>query len=232
MSAVDVVAATAETPARVRRGSAAEWEIRDALVLYLRAHLPQARIIHELVCGGRRVDVAAVEPERILLFEIKSEKDTLDRVEAQTKAFTRYGHFVAVVAAAKWFEVRKFQTLPGSYAIWKGPELPSGAETWRYPEIAGDTRGGWKLPGRGREGRSKPLASPDLLELLWNSELRTEAARAGMRVPSRWTRCDLFHAMSWEMPGRDVTRAVCRQLRSRPFVEADPPIEEVTPCLA
>ena len=124
MSAVDVVAATAETPARVRRGSAAEWEIRDALVLYLRAHLPQARIIHELVCGGRRVDVAAVEPERILLFEIKSEKDTLDRVEAQTKAFALYGHFVAVVAAAKWFETQQSSYFPGSYSVWKGPDLP------------------------------------------------------------------------------------------------------------
>ncbi|MFG1250006.1 hypothetical protein [Xanthobacter flavus] len=225
MSAVDVVAAP-EAPARVRRGSSAEWEIRDALVAYLHAHLPKARIIHELVCGGRRVDVAAVEPERILLFEVKSEKDTLDRVEAQTKAFALYGHFVAVVAAAKWFEVRQMQTMPGLYTQWKGPDLPWATKTWCYPEVPGDRRGWWKLPGLGREDRSKPLASADLLELLWNSELRTEAARAGMRVPSRWTRCDLFHAMSWEMPGRDVARAVCRQLRSRPFVEADPPIFE------
>lgn len=230
MSAVDVAAAP-EAPARVRRGSSAEWEIRDALVTYLHAHLPKARIIHELVCGGRRVDVAAVEPERISLFEVKSEKDTLDRVEAQTKAFVLYGHFVAVVAAEKWFEVQAMHSRPGSYSMWKGPDLPHPTRTWRYPEIPGDTWSGWKLPGHGSKDRPKPPASADLLELLWNSELRTEAARAGMRVPSRWTRCDLFHAMSWEMPGRDVTRAVCRQLRSRPFVEADPPIEEVEPCL-
>ncbi|MFG1270554.1 hypothetical protein V5F40_21630 [Xanthobacter sp. DSM 14520] len=228
MSASETAAAL-EAPVRVRRGSSAEWEIRDALVNYLHAQLPEARIIHELVCGGRRVDVAAVGLECIQLFEVKSERDTLERVEGQVKAFCLYGHGITVVAAAKWFETRQSTYIPGPYSVWKGPELPWPVKTWRYPEIPGDTWSGWKIPEHGPKSRSKPPASADLLELLWNDELRVEAARAGVRVSSRSNRCDLFHKMVWEMSGRDVTRAVCRQLRSRAFVEADPPIFQAAP---
>lgn len=206
-----------------RRASAAEQEIRDALVAFLHQELPQARVVHELVTGGCRADVAAVEPERLLLFEIKSEKDTLDRLPVQMKEFEAVGHHAFVVAHERWFDRTPYNNGSPRFA-WPGDR--SHGAVWSYPSTAGANTGAhylyrWRLPN---QTLTQPRAR-HLLFLLWKDELLAECAAHGLKVNSRTRNPDLVDLLAYSLTGKQIARAVCRQLRGRRFVEADPPIE-------
>lgn len=69
--------------------SSAEVEIRDAVVSRFRQLWPDARIIHEMNVehGSSRADVVAVQPDRLWICEIKSERDTLTRLAGQIADF-------------------------------------------------------------------------------------------------------------------------------------------------
>ena len=193
-------------------GSSAEREIRDATVARARSLMPGARIIHELVVGGCRADVAAVERDRITLFEIKSEKDTLDRLEKQAATFHKSAHATIIVAHEKWFNGRGW---------FSGPML-SGT-VWRYPEPerkASWTPHVWDLP---RQSLKQP-APRIILDLMWRAEMVAEAVWHGLPAVRRMSMEKIKDEMAWAMTGRQIAEAVCRQLRARPFPEADPPI--------
>jgi hypothetical protein len=76
------------------------------------------------------------------------------------------------------------------------------------------------------EGWKFPLRSSDLLQMLWAEELRIESSLHRLACGSRETRGTMIRNMSLMMTGQEVSRAVCRQLRARPFAEADAPIVE------
>lgn len=202
--------------------SAAEREIRDTLVAWLHRELPEARIIHELKCGGRRADLAAVEREQIWLFEIKSERDTLDRLGEQVKAFLSAAHYTIVVAHERWFDCTPYGN--GMPRLAWPHDTGGRHETWCYPDPdAAKSPYGlyrWRLPTR-------TLRQPrawNLLELLWRTELQCECERHGIPVRSRDALPRLMERMAWRMTGEQIARAVCRQLRARSFPEADPPV--------
>lgn len=70
-------------------GSIAEEALRAKVEAMMRQRWPGGRIVHELQCGQmeRRLDLACITPDRLVLAEIKSERDTLKRAVAQiTKA--------------------------------------------------------------------------------------------------------------------------------------------------
>ncbi len=65
-----------------------EARIRAKTEAALRAKYPLARIVHEipLEAFAIRLDLAAITPTKIVVAEIKSEKDTLTRLQAQVKS--------------------------------------------------------------------------------------------------------------------------------------------------
>lgn len=203
--------------------SAAERLIRDAVADSLRRQLPQARIVHELVCGSRRADLAAVERDRLLLVEIKSEKDDLTRCDAQMRAFAECGHAALLAAHEKWFDRTPYSNgllrlaWPSDRVrhdhIWCCPEPPPGDPGSMYR---------WTLP---RPTLHQPRAAT-ILDLLWRAELMDECARHRVSCSPRSNRDDLITQMAWLMTGREIAQAVCRQLRARSFPEADPAIHD------
>lgn len=215
--------------------SAAEREIRDAVVVRLRELAPGARIVHELNVAGQgtnRVDVAAITANTIIGIEIKSEKDVLKRLTDQLKAFRKCCHFVAVAAHTKHFKEYRDD-------FWRA-DVPSELHL-DHPEFYGKNRwedGVWRYPRPEKLKYDRPswhfdinatswkfpLRSSDLLQMLWAEELRVEAGRHRLPSGSRETRGKLIQSMSLMMTGREVTEAVCRQLRARTFAEADAPI--------
>lgn len=206
-------------------GSASEREIRDYAANRLRQILPGSRIIHELVVGGCRADLAAVERERITLVEIKSQKDVLKRLDVQMRHFERAAHSVIVIAHEKWFDRTPYNT--GHPRFVPSDELEKGvkdrATIWAYPEQADrPLYGTWALPYWKLTG-FQPRAS-EMLLLLWKSELLAEAGRHHVSCSTRSTVTHLVREMAWHMTGKEIAQAVCRQLRGRPFPEADPPI--------
>lgn len=203
-------------------GSASERAIRDAVAAFLRRELPRARIIHELVCGGSRADLAAVERERVLLFEVKSEKDVLARLPRQLRDFTACAHGTVLIAHEKWFDKTPYDN--GRERLAWPHRADWRCDVWVYPETTPDPfrLHQWRLP---RLSLAQPHAAA-LLGLLWKDELLAEAARHRIAVTARSRMPDIVELMAWHMTGREIARAVCRQLRTRPFPEADAPILE------
>lgn len=209
--------------------SSAEQEIRDAVVARLRVLMPGARIVHELNVAGtgtNRIDVAAIEQQAIVAVEIKSEKDKLDRLSEQWAAFKACCHHVVVAAHLKHFAEHRPPYLRAedrgemnlNHPLFFG-QWWHRSHVWQFP-----------VPERGRYGekpwsfnphsacRTQPRAV-DMLSMLWAEELRAESG-----FGSRAVRDTMIHHMAWTMTGREICEAVCRQLRARPFTEADAPI--------
>lgn len=207
-------------------GSASERAIRDYAADRLRQMMPDARIIHELVVGGCRADLAAIQPQRVTLVEIKSEKDTLKRFPEQVRQFERASHSVIIVAHEHWFDKTPYNNGLPRFAPGDGLRDHSGIHNlWAYPEDhSRPNYSQWVIsPYLG--WRPEPHAAR-LLELLWKSELLTEAFRHRIAASSRSTVTSLIHDMAWHMTGKEIAEAVCRQLRQRNFPEADAQIIE------
>jgi hypothetical protein len=190
--------------------SAAERHLRGLASDRLRALMPDARIINELnvETGQRRVDLAAVSPNRIVFVEIKSRKDTLDRLKEQVRLFVPCCHALAVCyASEKW--------------TWSSISAAGGYGFDHWPE---DKASSWTID---HWHRNRPPSTNALLELLWQSELEAEAFRAGVASRRRIPREGLKRALWENLTGLQVVEAVCRQLRRREFAEADAPIVEL-----
>ncbi len=211
--------------------SASEKVIRDAVIARCREHWPDARIIHELAIGGCRADIAVVTPEHLFAFEIKSERDTLERLDRQFKFFDASTHGCIVVTHECWFE--KFTYNNGGKGVRPGPELKEydirATGLWVFPEPdAGDwqtERYRWRKPGRdfSFDQLRQPRAA-NLLGILLKEELVIEARRHGVPIKTKWPVTPIINAMAYHMTGRAVAEAVCRQLRIRRFAKADDPI--------
>lgn len=205
-------------------GSPSERAIRDALVAHLRAVAPRGRIVHELVVGECRADIAVVEPERLILFEIKSERDTLDRLDRQMKTFAALSHGAVAVLHERWFDRTPyndgkprmaFDGAHGGFDVWSFP-APDLA-VYRYASAYR-----WDTP---RPSIRQPRAF-DFLNLMWRDEMAVEAGRHRISCGPRANMAQMAEQMAYLMTGREIARAVCRQLRLRSFPEADAPISE------
>lgn len=207
--------------------SAAEREIRDAVVAWCRSEMPDRRIVHELnTCGtgSPRADLAAVGREELVLFEIKSERDTLDRLKTQIPAFLEISHHTVLVAHRRWFDVRVLRDgstcqVPSERLEEARRRLPIGC-LWAYPKPSG--AGEWAMLDR-HQRPPQPRAET-FLRLLWRDELMAECALHRVGVHRRATMQHMIREMAWAMSGKEVARAVCRRLRRRAFAEADPPV--------
>lgn len=217
-------------------GSADEEEIRDAVVARLRQIMPGARIVHELNVAGQgsnRIDVAAIGKQAIVAVEIKSRKDTLKRLDEQWEAFARCCHYVVVAAHEKHF-VKHREPGWGDHAPTEIRLNHPGFDRWERRNRV------WRFPRPEREPHryeapwtfcpvkdvaKQPKASA-MLGMLWASELRAECARHRLACDARRTMPVMVADMVWNMTGREICEAVCRQLRQRAFVRADAPIVE------
>lgn len=189
--------------------SAAERHLRELAVARLRLLAPGARIVHELnvETGQCRVDLAAVQQNRLLFVEIKSRKDKLDRLREQCRVFRPACHGLAVCYAS---------------------------EKWSYSAVSKETGGGCNLWPENEPHfwtfwpRHVPPNTSAFLNLLWRDELHAEAEMAGMQPKRATPRGPLMNMLWSRLTGEEVVAAVCRQLRLRPFAEADAPISSLT----
>lgn len=211
--------------------SSAEVEIREAMIKRFRELWPDARIIQEMNVegGAARADVVAVQPERIWIGEIKSERDTLSRLPDQIKHFGPCCHGLIIAAHEKWTKHRGYTEPHSKHGGRSGiPSLLDEAaaglgrlyDVWTYPEPQMKHGRDW----RGPFSAQVPWYHR-MLHLLWSDELRAVAAEARVSCTPRTPGYKLAVDLSRLMNGTEIERAVCRQLRARTFVEADPPIE-------
>jgi hypothetical protein len=234
--------------------SSAEREIREAVIARFRELLPGARIVHELNVDGQgsnRVDLAAITSDRLILCEIKSEKDTIERIAEQVHAFGPCCHALVVAAHEKWFDSpgklkgvtrRKREHLvkneDGTYRTEVGivehewetaARSPLEAELHRFPHWSVIE---WRYPcpdelswrfDRYRYEVITPWPAI-MLRMLWRDELFRIASHAHLNPGNRATRTDLMRWILNTLHGVAIEKAVCEALRRRDFAEADPPL--------
>ena len=213
-------------PNGVRPASASELKMRADVTAYLREKRPDAVILNELQVGGCRADLAMVEPQKITLFELKSERDKLDRAAEQMKAFRGHAHEAILVADAKFFDRAPYQD-GRERCAWMH-EGTNGCLVWHYPQPPKDVdlgAGGlyrWQFEYI-RSHQTEPKATT-FLHLLWRDEMIAEAKRHNIPFKSKMAMWDISRAMAWHMTGREICEAVCRQLanRGRWYERGDP----------
>lgn len=215
-------------------GSDAEERIRAKTEAELRRLYPNARIIHELVLetGVSRLDLAAVTPDKLVVVEIKSERDTLSRLPAQIAKAHEIACETWVVVADRHRAALEHMAERTSW----GEEHP------RKPPLTGRWRENWSnpdfLPGLDRCRRMfeteagfdvKPALSwhqrvtdpRAVFDVLWAQERRDAVNRYGAGV-SKGATCDFTHQWAVEnMTGVQIRKEVCRALRGRSFARAD-----------
>lgn len=88
--------------------------MRSCCATHLRTRWPDARIIHELPLryATRSIDLAAVMREKIVAVEIKSSRDTTDRLEAQLRGFAPICWRIYVALAPCWNEELPAESVP------------------------------------------------------------------------------------------------------------------------
>lgn len=199
--------------------SEAEAEIRAPVVDRLRELIPNCRIIHEINAEsfGNRIDVLAVGETRIAAVEIKSVKDKLDRLPAQIQAMR--GVTTEVFAALH----EKFLSDRG---MAMPPDEARGATAWIYPK---KDRGGHvdcdsKWIERFAWQKTTRCLPPTAINLLWREELHGLCNSLGVKRVSKLDMRQATDEIRWRMNGEQITRAICKTLRARECVEADPSI--------
>ena len=168
--------------------------MRRALEAWGRERWPDARLVHELVVAQeRRIDMAFIQPGNIVGIEIKSSRDTLDRLDEQMRVFTTHLPQVMVAVAPKWVE--------------KSTPHFSRSDT---VVVHGGIVGGWPIGNRPRR-----RITVQMLELLWAEEARAIAFRMRLSQNRRLTLTDAVPLLARALTGDEIVREVCRELRAR-----------------
>lgn len=212
--------------------SADEAEIRDAVVERLRLIRPSARIIHEINCavfGSNRIDLIAVSEAEIISVEIKSKKDKLDRLPAQIASMKKMSHHV-IAALHEKFLVERETNEYSAYSVRGGkhyglfdPEECGLNNIWYYPERR--RREGWdRFEKWSHPDQAVMRPNPGSLDMLWVSELKVLCGELGVAAGKRPTLEQMKNLLLWTSTGGQITKGVCRALRRRECVEADPAI--------
>lgn len=210
--------------------SEAEARLRAKVDAALRAEFPEARIFHEFYIGGCRLDLVAVGEDRMIVAEVKSERDTLERAPKQLEVSLP-------VAAEVWLCVhdrhlpeiqrRQQSQLIGREHFIKTrfggtyPQNPDYVPAFNDALIRVETDDGLRDEGWrrsayfGKHPVGPVLNSYFVLQLLWKHELLQL-----VKCPARWT-CEMIVRHAHEtLTGREIRRGVYGLIRQRPHYGA------------
>lgn len=171
-----------------------------------------ARVIHEVVLGDRRIDMAFVLVKDVIGVEIKSSRDTLARLRDQVHEFEFYFPEVWVAYAPKWGGAAELRRVRN--------QLRVDHETGSASSADGDRR-----PHRDE------LVCSRMLDLLWRDEAARIAQRTGVipgLTPTSAKRGMIMPMLARLLTGNEIMREVCIELRARPAfgLASDAPTRE------
>jgi hypothetical protein len=195
-----------------------EEQMRQAVFAWGRVRWPRARIMEELDVGGCRIDVAFVGPDHIAGVEIKSSRDTLNRLSRQLRDYLDELPEVWIAYHPRWDKhLRHNPATDVRSAVRRGWKV--GLMTIESGVLSEEFSLGWH---NGRNDTTTYSASIDYtltgpaLHLLHKTELLLAAWEHNVRVKSRDTVRDLIDKLARGLTGDQIIAAVCRQLRARP----------------
>jgi hypothetical protein len=183
--------------------SSEEAQMRDAVIAWGRARWPDSRVIHELQIGGCRSDLAFVTPANLIVVEIKSSLDVMNRFNNQMKQYTRHVPEVWIAFAPKWFEHVKGHAPHGvGWLQVAGGEVE---ETFQFgPHYSGQ-----------RPAFMDPMRTVPALYLLLKPELQSLGRQHGLRIKAKMDCMALYRALARGLTGDQIIQGVCARLRAR-----------------
>lgn len=195
--------------------SSEETEMRRAVEAWGRARLPGCRVMHELAVNACRIDLAFVAECDLIGVEIKSSRDTLDRLERQMEEynFCLPEVWLAVAPKYSWAE----RAGPNKFWVHNEMVVSDGAiihDGYPYQKKHGPKRNWHALS-----------ALPMVLHVPENKRILD---RFGVEYPKHAPQRVLQPLIARHLTGDQIMREVCRELRCRPTGwVADAPDERV-----
>lgn len=157
-------------------------------------------IIDELGCcqGAARIDVAVVTNE-LHGFEIKSERDTLERLEYQTLAYDNVFNTITVVTTEKHLPDLD-SILPHWWGIWEAQQVGDGIKFTEHRLASQNPR----------------RNSIHVVSLLWKDEVLGVLRDLGISgAKASATRYELWSLLAESISLAELTEIVTDQLRAR-----------------
>ncbi|MCR4738922.1 MAG: sce7726 family protein [Lachnospiraceae bacterium] len=171
---------------------------------YEALHEP-VRVFEELVIGKSRADAIIVTKDKILGFEIKSDRDSLVRLEKQVKNYDRFCDYCYIVTGIHFLDKIE-EAVPDHWGIY---------------DILKDDEGGLHLEVY-REARKNPAERPltklkNQMNLLWRMELmeiiHSNAIRGYSKKNKHKLRDLIVDKLGWE----ESKRLTCNTLLNRDY---------------
>ncbi len=150
-----------------------------------------------LCLGETRVDIAVINGH-LHGYEIKSDRDTLDRLPLQVELYDRVLDYSTVVAGTRHL-TRAAGLVPARWGLVEARDTPEGVElhTRRQPK-----------------SNTRKLDRLAIAQLLWRDEAAAVLTDAGQMVARRETRWDLWDRLAL-LPLRLLQDHVRRSLKER-----------------
>lgn len=198
--------------------SAAEIGMRKAVEAWGRQRWPGARVVHELVVGQRRIDMAFIARDHLVGVEIKSERDVIDRLDGQLATFAKHIPEVWLAIDRKWTDQDHGNWTVGRITVSEGIAIEGLIRT---NAAGGSFTSQWPA-------RVARRITVQMLDLLWAGELQSIAARHGLGLPKRASMGRTIPAIARALTGDQIVAEVCAELRARNafprFPASDPPV--------
>jgi hypothetical protein len=181
--------------------------MRAAVIAWGRARWPDARVMQELSVGGCRIDVAFTSPHNLIGIEIKSSRDTLERLARQMRDYVLHLPEIWIAFAPKWtphFRDRH-DAIPwrvGKLVVDGGTvidEIPWGEGRWKS-----------RSPAECDVTHTSPM-----LFLLLKDELLAIARQHAVPHKTRHTVREIIERLARALTGDQIVHGVCAQLRAR-----------------
>lgn len=183
--------------------SAEEAQMRDAVIAWGRARWADARVIHELQIGGCRTDLAFVTPTNLIVVEIKSSLDVMDRLARQVRHYTTNAPEVWIAFAPKWLAHIK-EHAPRDVG-WLQVADGKIEEAFQFgPHYSGT-----------RPAHCDVMRTVPMLYLLLKPELQSLGRQHGLRIKAKMDCMALYRALARGLTGDQIVHGVCSRLRAR-----------------
>ncbi len=172
-------------------------DIRPALLRAVNAEHPGATLFEEFpVCRNGRADIAVVN-ESLWGYEIKSERDSLNRLPRQVEQYEAIFDFCIIVAGERHLKnVNRF--IPSHWGIIaaRGSSAATSIEPVRNPI------------------QNKNRRMEDVIQLLWKTEASKALRTHGVKVPSNAPVLSVWRMLA-NLPRAEIEESVRAALKSR-----------------
>jgi hypothetical protein len=183
---------------RALRAPLRDADIRSALISYIAIHDSSAVVFEELPLsrGERRADVVAVNGS-IVGYEIKSDCDSLSRLQGQSDHYGHVCEYMAIVVTARHLRHAR-KIVPERWGIF----------------IAEWSDGGAKIIRKRKSRRNVCLDAESLIRLLWRNECVRVLRNNGIRSERNALVIDLWTQMA-SLPSKILVNEVRDALKAR-----------------